>query len=460
MRGFTLIELIIVIGISAVLVSLSGSVYISLGQRSDVDREAQELESVLSLARSKTLASENEQSFGVHIESLTREYFLFEGTTYDPLDPDNERFDIATGVSVSSLNINDGGSDIVFDRLTGESSDFGSVILEDQSNTSRVRAICVDASGIAEVQSACAVTSLEYTLGTTDGNLASFPANSGFGDPAQSFTVGPSDIYVNGVNLYLRRTTPSPSNVFLDIRQTATTGEALGRSWIITGASLPSSFGWVRFTFSRPVLLLANTQYFLRLRSLPDSTIAFSGAIGTIYWGYEHSASAPPAYAEGDAWRYVGQNNVPSYAGERLGPIDQYDFSFRINYGIDPPPVTDSRHMEFDLGWSITGHTTLRLVFHDPPNPDVTQNIAMASYFNGPSTEFDWEGSTNVNGDTETLRIHTYYLDGNDTILSIDRDRRVNNKAVDISVDGMAIVSYAANGTPTVGASGGSMIYR
>jgi prepilin-type N-terminal cleavage/methylation domain-containing protein len=113
MRGFTLIELIIVIGISAVLVSLSASVYVSLGQRSDVDREAQELESVLSLARSKTLASENEQSFGVHIESTANEYFLFEGTAYSPIDPDNERFDIATGVSISSLNLNNGGSDIV-----------------------------------------------------------------------------------------------------------------------------------------------------------------------------------------------------------------------------------------------------------------------------------------------------------------------------------------------------------
>jgi len=460
MKAFTLIELLIVIGVSAILVSISGSVYISLSQRSDVDREAQELESILSLARSKTLASHNKQSFGVHIDSLTNEYFLFEGTSYNPIDPDNERFDIATGVAISSIDLAGGGSEIVFDRLTGESSDFGSVILQDLSDTSRVRAICVDASGIAEVQSVCAVTSLEYTGGTTDGNLASFPANSGFGDPAQSFTVGLGDVYAKGVDLYLRRTTPSPSDVFLDIRQTSTVGATLGRSWIVKGASLSSSFGWISFIFPRPVFLSANTQYFLRLRSLPDSTIAFSYATGTIYWGYAHSASAPPAYAGGDAWRYVGQNNVPSYAGERLGPVDQYDFSFRINYGIDPPPVTDSRHMEFDLGWSIRGHTTLRLVFHDPPNPDVVKDVAMSGYFNDTNTEFDWEGTYDVGGSNQTMRIHTYYLDSNDTVLSIDRDRRVNNKAVDISVDGMAIVSYAADGAPTVGANGGSMIYR
>jgi hypothetical protein len=116
--------------------------------------------------------------------------------------------------------------------------------------------------------------------------------------------------------------------------------------------------------------------------------------------------------------------------------------------------------MEFDLGWSIIGHTTLSLVFHDPPNPDVTQNVAMASFFDGLNTEFDWEGTSSVGGSNQTMRVHTYYLDGNDTILSIDRDRRVNSKAVDISIDGMPIVSYAASGTPTVGANGGSMIYR
>jgi hypothetical protein len=102
----------------------------------------------------------------------------------------------------------------------------------------------------------------------------------------------------------------------------------------------------------------------------------------------------------------------------------------------------------------------MRLVFHDPAGPDVTQNISMANYFNSASSVFDWEGSVNVNGDVESLRVHTHYIDANDTTLSIHRDRGVNQKAVDISTDGKAIVFYAADGTATVGAWGGVMIFR
>jgi len=199
---------------------------------------------------------------------------------------------------------------------------------------------------------------------------------------------------------------------------------------------------------------------------LPDSTIAFSNATGTIYWGYEHSVSAPPAYAGGDAWRYVGRLDNPADAGQQLGPADQYDFSFRILYGIDPPPSTDSRHMEFDLedssdrGWTIQGATTLTLTFHDPPSADVIESVPMATYFNSGSTVFDWTGSVSVYGDTETLRVHSHYIDTNDTTLSIHRDRGINSKAVDVAIDGRAIVSYTANGTTTVGAWGGNMIYR
>ena len=466
MRGFTILELLIVLGISAILVGISASVYTALNRGSSIGTEARKLESVLNLARNKTLASENEQSHGVHINVSSNEYTSFSGSLYDPSSPENELFIIPAQISIGSLQIRGGGSDIIFARLSGETAQYGSFIVQDAGDESRFQTICIDASGTVEVRPTCAATFLEYASGTIDADLASFPANSGFGDPAQSFTTASEDIYVRQVDLYLRRTVSNPSDVYLEIRAVSSVGSVLARSWMIDGSSLSSALDWIVFVFPDPVFLAANTQYFLRLRSLPDSTIAFSGAQGFIYWGYEHSASAPPAYPGGDAWRYVGRLDNPADAGEQLGPSDQYDFSFRILYGIDPPPTRDSRHMEFDLedssdrGWTIQSASTLRLVFHDSPGADVTENVSMTSYFNGGNTKFDWEGSTDVNGDTETLRVHTHYIDTNDTTLSIHRDRGINNKAVDISIDGRDIVSYTADGTPTVGTWGGNMVYR
>jgi len=119
--------------------------------------------------------------------------------------------------------------------------------------------------------------------------------------------------------------------------------------------------------------------------------------------------------------------------------------------------VTDTRHLHFDLGWSIQGGSTLTLTFADPPNPNVVQNVSMATYFNVGQSVFDWEDTIDVNGSDQILRVHTHNLDAFDTLLSIHRDRNFNDKAVTISIDGLTIVSYAADGTATVGASGGTM---
>lgn len=465
-KAFTLIEILVVLGIAAVLMGVSMSALFTLNKRSGVDIEAKKLQSVLNRARSETLASEGGQNFGVRIETSASEYILFRGVVFNPIDANNERFVIPVNVTLGAPVLTGGGNDIVFERLTGATKQPGVITLSDRGDALNVQTICVASSGSIEVASACPVTALEYTGGTINADLASFPSNSGWGDPSQSFQTGSGSIYARAGELFIRRATGDPSDIYLEIRGGSTVGGVLGRSLLIDGASLGTNYGWITFTFPSPVFLLGNTQYFLRLRSLPDSTIAFSNATGTIYWAYEHAATSPPAYAGGDAWRYVGQSNNPSYEGQRLGPLDQYDFSFRLLYGVDPPALSDSRHLEFDLldlasrGWTIRGASTLRLVFHDPPNPDVVSNISMASFFNSDQTVFNWEGSVSVNGDVETLRAHTHYIDANDTTLSIHRDRRLNGKAVDISIDGKAIVSYAATGVPTVGAYGGVMTYR
>lgn len=114
--------------------------------------------------------------------------------------------------------------------------------------------------------------------------------------------------------------------------------------------------------------------------------------------------------------------------------------------------VTDSRHLHFALPWSIQTGTTLRLQFSSTQH-----DVTMANYFNGDKTEFDWEDTVTISGNTETYRIHTHALDAVSTLLCIHRDRRDDNVGVTISIDGKTIVSYTAGGAATVGAYGGTM---
>lgn len=167
---------------------------------------------------------------------------------------------------------------------------------------------------------------VSYEDAGTDADLGNFPShNAGNGDPAQSFTTLASAIKVTKVSLLLRRATASPSNVYLEIRSTPVSA-ALGASVTAHSATISQDAArWVDFSFPEPVALAAETSYYLRLRSIPDSTIAFSGSVGTLHWLYRQTAGSP--YAGGIARRYIGRQDNKDDQGV---PLDQYDFGFKV----------------------------------------------------------------------------------------------------------------------------------
>jgi Tfp pilus assembly protein FimT len=86
----------------------------------------------------------------------------------------------------------------------------------------------------------------------------------------------------------------------------------------------------------------------------------------------------------------------------------------------DAERMKDSRHVHFDLGWSIQNATTVKFYFPDIPQ---TEEVDMADYFDVGQTTFDWEGIFVVGGVDQTFRIHTHSLDAFNTFLCIHRDR-------------------------------------
>ena len=87
--------------------------------------------------------------------------------------------------------------------------------------------------------------------------------------------------------------------------------------------------------------------------------------------------------------------------------------------------IQDSRHVHFDLGWSIQNATVLKFVFSGP-DPDQTETITMDSFFNAGKTEFDWNNEStpfSVGGVNQVFRVHTHTLTAANTVLSVHRDR-------------------------------------
>lgn len=276
-NGFTLIEILIAIGIILIITVVTLFSLSTLNKQVSLESASQNILSTLRLARSQTLASKSQSAYGVHFE--TTKYVLFTGTSYTDGAAGNKEYLLGDS-EISSISLNGAGGEVVFARIRGSTTQYGSVVVRLTSDTNKSKTINIDSSG---------QVSLNDTITSPTARLA------------------------------------------------------------------------------------------------------------------------------------------------------------------------DSRHLHFDLSWSLQTAVTLTLTFHNSLNPDTVQNIAMAGFFDGPKSVFDWSGTVDVNGSNQTLRVHTHSLDAFDTELSITRDKRYNDKAVDVSIDSKAIVSFSAAGVATVGAYGGTM---
>lgn len=120
-KGLSLIELLVVIGILAILLSLGTVVFGSFIRKDQVLVEARKVESLISEARMKTMAGfslgqDQALNFGVYFQ--TDRYFLFPGLTYDALNPNNQEFTLPPTVEIKEISFP--SQTIVFEKISGE----------------------------------------------------------------------------------------------------------------------------------------------------------------------------------------------------------------------------------------------------------------------------------------------------------------------------------------------------
>lgn len=143
--GVTLIELVVTIGILIILSTMAVSFFRYFQKASDLDNNAEEIVNTLRFAQNKTLASEGASNYGVYFES--DKFVLFKGTNYDPLSGDNNIRNLSKSLEIYEISLTGGGLAIVFDRVAGTTSQFGSISLRLKSNPSKSQTIYVENSG-------------------------------------------------------------------------------------------------------------------------------------------------------------------------------------------------------------------------------------------------------------------------------------------------------------------------
>lgn len=148
-RGFTLVELLIVMAIMAVLTTIVFSSFLSFRDSQALSKDTDNIVSMLRQAREQTLSSKNSSVYGVHFSATSTT--LFVGNTYSISTTTNKTFVLNGSDSILTVSLNGGGSDTVFRRLSGETSQNGTVTISSPRLTN-TKTITIHKTGLVEVQ--------------------------------------------------------------------------------------------------------------------------------------------------------------------------------------------------------------------------------------------------------------------------------------------------------------------
>lgn len=126
-KGFTLMEILVVIGIFSVVLSMTFYFFSKLNEKEALEKDVASLTSFIRNARLLSVASKNASPFGVHLEN--DKVVLFEGNTYSAGGSNEKILMLSKEVYMSSYSLNLGSPDIVFARLVGNTSNYGTITL-------------------------------------------------------------------------------------------------------------------------------------------------------------------------------------------------------------------------------------------------------------------------------------------------------------------------------------------
>ncbi|MCH7882915.1 type II secretion system protein [Patescibacteria group bacterium] len=148
MRGFTTLEVLLSIAVLIILSAIVIGAFATFRDARELDRAVDEIFTLVREARSRTLSSEGDSQFGVHFE--TSNSVLFKGATFTMGAPNNKTLILSNRVEIFAINIL--GSDVVFERLTGDANPSGDVSVRLKADPSESKTIIINSSGLIYVQ--------------------------------------------------------------------------------------------------------------------------------------------------------------------------------------------------------------------------------------------------------------------------------------------------------------------
>lgn len=148
--------MLIVIGIIGILVAFAFPAYRFFQKESDLTNLSVEIVNTIRLAQNKTLASERASQYGVYFDQITipNRYILFKGGSYGSRDASfDEIHKFSSFVEISEMNLAGGVSEVVFNRVSGETLQSGNIFLRLKIDPTKIKTIYIESSGRVDLVS-------------------------------------------------------------------------------------------------------------------------------------------------------------------------------------------------------------------------------------------------------------------------------------------------------------------
>lgn len=128
--GFTLVELVLVVAILALISTLVLTSLSEFRIARSMEATTETVFTAIETARTRTITGVNDSQYGIHLQADG--LVLFVGTVYSSGASTNESFPVSENLEIdmASVSLAGGGNDIVFERITGQTDDYGTFVVQ------------------------------------------------------------------------------------------------------------------------------------------------------------------------------------------------------------------------------------------------------------------------------------------------------------------------------------------
>ncbi|MBI2113211.1 MAG: prepilin-type N-terminal cleavage/methylation domain-containing protein [Candidatus Wildermuthbacteria bacterium] len=494
-KGFSFTELAVVLSIIVLIFLIAIPTLGIFEKQKSLDGSIQAIMGTLRIAQSKTLASDQLSSYGVYFDQVSdpQQYVLFKGDSYATRDPAQDKiFDIPSRVDLFDVAVPLG--EVVFQKITGETSQAGTISLRLKSNLAKVRTIYIDSLGNVAVKQGAVPFSEDFESGNTnqwenvfvesgntlevvnqaayEGSFGIRSKTNGTNDDAnvQKVLEPSDDVYMRVMMKMIADVPVGNPQYFMGPTKNAMSNAAQDLISIVGVRRLSSDLNNNFYVFANGAWqdtgfdFALNTWYCVEQRVVVDSAV---GRVQTWVDGAltsDQNVNTGSEYAKGVMLGANGQVSVSYYTEYYFDNFQAANTRIYCPGSLQPldeDRVVDSRHAHIgydSITREILTSENITLTFPNSGSPVVEQILISSNMQAG---QIFWEGSVTVGGQIQELQILTHQF--NDPVLgtqfSMKRDQRYNTKELIITLSGDStgnIIHYDDDG---IIISGGESIY-